>query len=104
MVDLPSFDSNSNSLRMPAATVKDIGGSPAWTCLLNATGEPSSWPISSAISPARAVSPAAIASRYLARLSGGVCDQPANASRAARTALSTSDGVPAGTEPYTLLK
>ena len=76
--------------------LKVIIGAPAWISRGNImTGIPTSLAIIVASSSlARAWRPAAMAAMYLARSSGGVCDQASKAPLAAVTALSMSSACP----------
>src|ERR1700722_14029659 len=71
-------------------------GSPTWNVSVRLRGIPTSWLITSAISPARAWSPSAIFCRYAPRSLADVAAQPGKARLAAWTARSISAGVPAG--------
>ncbi len=100
-MEFPTFSSKAYVAASSAYDPATRIGTPACTACEKPSGEPSSAVTVPAISSLRATSTSRSAAIFAARSAGGVAAQPAKASRAARTAASTSSAVPAGTWPMT---
>ena len=94
--ELPISSSQAKDSAAWAASANAPAGRPTWMAPESVIGMPTSWEMTCAISSVRAPRASPMRVSSLPRSSREVAAQPGKAAAAARTALSTSSGVPSG--------